>query len=128
MSEYFVIANSFAAPFLSDTSDGFISADSPEDALMKFAAVYRHPCGLYSAAVYPSADAYHKRAEPLAKWLCNREIEQQRLTRGLASYTFLGHSAGDFEINGVRHTVTDPKGGRIVTESLAKARGEVSNA
>lgn len=66
MKEYFVVANSNAAPFFSDESTHYVSADSPESALGKFMVSYTHPCGLYSANVYANADAYHKHTEPLA--------------------------------------------------------------
>ena len=118
MSEYFITANSFAAPFFSDTSEKFVSAETPASALEKFAAEYSHPCGLYAAFCYESADAYHKSAKPLAKWLCNHEVEKMRLTKDMGSYSFLGHAPGDFEVNGKRHRVENPKGGqpaRVVT-------------
>lgn len=72
MREFFVVANSFAAPFVSDTSTRFVTAESPQAALEKFAGEYSHKCGLYAAECYESADAYHKRERPLAKWLSNR--------------------------------------------------------
>lgn len=46
MSEYFITARSFAAPFVSDESTHFIEANSPEEALTKFAEGYSHPFGL----------------------------------------------------------------------------------
>lgn len=36
MSEWFITANSFAAPFISDTSTHFIEASSAKEALEKF--------------------------------------------------------------------------------------------
>lgn len=72
--EYFVVANSNAAPFVSDQSTGFVTGNSPEGALLHFAYTYRHPCGLYAADLYADATAYHKGAKPLASWRCNREI------------------------------------------------------
>ena len=114
MREFFIVANSFSAPFVSDQSTEFLFHDSPETALECFASMYKHPAGLYAAECYESANAYHKGDKPLARWLCNHEAEKQRLTKDLGSYSYLGHGPGEFEINGVRHTVEDPKGGRIV--------------
>jgi type 1 glutamine amidotransferase len=114
MPEFFIQANSFAAPFVSDTSDVYVEADTPEAALEAFAADYRHPCGLYAAEVYPSADAMHKGRKPLARWVCNHELARRRLTKGKEAHSYLGHSPGDFEINGDRHKIEDPKAGRVV--------------
>lgn len=114
MPEYFVVAKSFAAPFVSETDESYVDGETPEAALEAFAAEYKHPAGLYSAALYANADAFHKNADPLARWLCNHEAEKQRLTKDLGGYSYLGHGPGDFEINHVRHKVENPKGGRLV--------------
>jgi hypothetical protein len=114
MTEYFVVADSFAAPFVSDRTEKHVIHDTPESALECFAETYRHPAGLYAASLYASADAYHKGADPLARWLCNHEIEKRRLTEPLAGYSYLGHGPGDFEINGVRHRIENPKGGQLI--------------
>jgi hypothetical protein len=114
MPEYFIMATSFAAPFFSDTSDGYVTAETPEAALERFAADYRHPCGLYAAVCYASADAYHKGETPLARWLSNHELAIQRLKPKGSGYGYLGHGPGDFEIDGVRHRIEDPKGGRVL--------------
>lgn len=113
MAEFFIVANSFAAPFFSDESTSYIEARTPEDALLGFVESYKHPCGLYAAICYASADARHKGQEPLAKWLCNHEIEKRRLTADLSSYSYLGEGPGRFRINDQWHTVADPKAGRI---------------
>ena len=65
MKEYFIVANSFAAPFVSDTSMEFVKSSSPEKALEEFRELYSHPCGLYSAYCYNSSDSYHKGQKPL---------------------------------------------------------------
>lgn len=113
--EYFIRANSFAAPFFSDESSGYMMASTPQEALEKYAKAYKHPCGLYAAACYESADALHKGKEPLARWLSNHEQEKQRITKGMGSYSLLGHAPGDFEVNGVRHKIKNPKGGSVVS-------------
>lgn len=81
MSEYFIKAHSFAAPFCSDESPHFIEAETPEAALERLAAEYRHPCGLYSANAYADANAMHKGAKPLSIWrsLVAQEIEGMSL-------------------------------------------------
>lgn len=112
--EYFIVANSFAAPFFSDTSEHFVKAESPQEALMTFKDTYKHPCGLYAAVCYDDANAYHKNKKPLAKWLCNQEIEKMKLTEGKGCYSFLGHGDGVIEIDGAKHTVKDYKDGAIV--------------
>lgn len=72
MNEYFVLGNSFAAPFFSDTDEQFVVAEDHLNALNDYVKNYKHPCGLYAAAIYPNADAYHKGQSPLARWLSNK--------------------------------------------------------
>lgn len=110
--EFFIIANSFAAPFFSDSSEGYQNGTDARDALEKFAAGYKHPCGLYSADAFENADAYHKNAKALAQWRCNRVLEQERITGPLSGYSILG--PGAFEVNGVRYDVKNPAEGRVL--------------
>ena len=51
METYQWKANSNAAPFFSDSSEGFINAESPMEALHKVVAGYTHPCGLFAATI-----------------------------------------------------------------------------
>lgn len=67
--QYFIVAQSGAAPLVSDESTGFVWGRSAALALVDFAGTYTHPAGLYAAAVYLNADAYHKGAKPLARWM-----------------------------------------------------------
>jgi len=74
--------NSNAAPFFSDSSEGFIEATDPMAALKKVVQDYEHPAGLLAAeireptpknptlAVYLSAKAATSEAAPcgLSKW------------------------------------------------------------
>lgn len=113
MKEFFIVTNSFAAPFCGDTSTTYVSAETPLDALVRCAREYRHPYGLYSASCYDSADSYHKGGKPLARWLCNHEIAKQEATRGKGGYSYRGFSNG-FEIDGIPYTVHNPKDGRVV--------------
>jgi hypothetical protein len=69
MKEYFIVANSFAAPFVSDTSEHWWNGINPEDALLAFRKEYKHPAGLYCAYVYTDANAKTKNKKPLAKYL-----------------------------------------------------------
>ena len=114
MKEWFIKANSFAAPFVSDDSTEFVEAKTAELALLKFIKEYQHHAGLYAAVVYESAEAYHKNKKPVAKWLCNYEIEKMRLTKNLGGYSFRGNSPGGFEIDGRSYVVENPKDGALV--------------
>lgn len=110
MTEMFIVANSFAAPFCSDQSTHFVSARTPGAALVQFAKDYTHPFGLYSAVVYESATAYHKGEPALARWLSNhaQAIETRK------SMTVLSHGPGSLELDGKAVTVRDPKAGAVV--------------
>lgn len=112
--EYFVVANSFAAPFFSDRSTDFAQGETPTLALLSFAETYSHPYGLYSAAIYGSANAYHKNKPALARWLSNHAIFMQDKISG----TIKGIAPGKVEINGVIHIIENPKDGTVVLEGL----------
>ena len=112
--EYFIQANSFAAPMVSDTSTSYIDAISPREALERFAAKYTHPCGLYSANCYRNADALHKGKKPLAQWLCNQQIAIEKETKDLGSYRMGSDGPGKVNINDKSIEIKDPKGGRVV--------------
>ena len=114
MTEYFVTANSFAAPFFSDESTGFTKGENPEEALLNFVETYNHPCGLFAAVLYASADAYHKNHKPLAKWLCNKEIEKRKITAGMGSYSCRSDHDGHLCVDGKDYKIEDPKGGKLV--------------
>jgi len=76
MNEYFIIANSFAAPFFSDTSEKFVEGINPEAALLSFVENYNHPSGLFSAWLYKDANSERKNEKPLAKWESNAAVYQ----------------------------------------------------
>ena len=116
MPEFFITARSFAAPFFSDQSDSYVEAATPEEALSKFAADYKHPCGLYAAEAWESADQFHKSRdlEPLARWKSNHLLAYEAAKEGKSSHSYLGHGPGDFEVNHERVTVDDPTGGHVV--------------
>lgn len=119
MSDYFIRANSFAAPFFSDDSSSYQAGETPEKALLAFAKAYKHPAGLYAALAYTSADAYHKGEPALATWLCNHEIAKMEATKNLGSYGYFGDGPGHFKINEEWHTVKNPRAGRIVEQAHA---------
>ena len=51
MTEYFIVANSNAAPFFSDPGEGFIEAETPTEALKEVVTNYKHSLGLFSATI-----------------------------------------------------------------------------
>lgn len=110
MKEFFIVANSFAAPFVSDTSTGFVKGETPELALLSFVGGYSHPCGLYSAALYTDANTYHKGEAPLARWLSNHAIFMQDKAGSIMCI-----SPGKVEINGEMYLIENPRGGRIIS-------------
>jgi hypothetical protein len=117
--EFFIWSNSFAAPFFSDESTGYVTAGSAEEALERFAAKYRHPAGLYSANCYGSADVYHKGGKPLAQWLCNHERVKQEATKGLGVYSYYGEGPGRFRIGDKWFDVPEPKKGGVVGKEIS---------
>jgi hypothetical protein len=72
MSEWFVCANSNAAPFFSDSSDYYVTARSAAQALVLAVKKYEHPCGLYALRIWRSADDYHKGKPWVAEHLSGR--------------------------------------------------------
>lgn len=106
--EYFIVANSFAAPFFSDTSEDFQVADNPKEALNLYAARYSHPCGLYAATVYQDATAYHKSKKPLARWLSNHARFLEGKTGIIRS-----NGPGEIEVGHKLHKVENPKAGSV---------------
>ena len=52
MDTYYYVTNSNSAPMFSDTSNGFITIETPMKALKKVVKEYKHPCGLFAAVVY----------------------------------------------------------------------------
>lgn len=77
--EFFYRANSKAAPFFSDTSEGYVEAKNAIEAAHKVRKDYSHPCGLFALNIYENADAYHKGNEPVAIWR-SPETEEQHAT------------------------------------------------
>lgn len=116
MREFFIVANSFAAPFCSDTSTKHVNAKDAAAALEAFAKSYSHPCGLFAASCFANADAYHKGAKPLGRWKSNRLLAEEKATAGKGAYSMRGNGPGEFEVDGVMMNVKNPKAGRVVLE------------
>jgi hypothetical protein len=115
--EFFIRANSFAAPFFSDESTHYVEADTPEAALEALAADYSHPAGLYAAVAYATADAFHKGEEPLAQWLCNKALLIQEQTADKGAASIYSPDAEHVEISGEKFELADPKGGQVVASA-----------
>ena len=76
---YQYITNSNAAPFVSDTGSGFIEATDPRSALEQIVRSYKHPAGLFSAAILEPSPS-----NPiLARYLSGRAATQQHSPTGL---------------------------------------------
>ena len=115
--EFFIVANSFAAPFVSDQSTGYAQGETASEALESFAVAYKRPAGLYAAIAYDNADSYHKSGPIRARWSCNLVIAQERATAGKGVYS-LRHDRdgkGEFiEVDGARTYVQNPRHGKVV--------------
>lgn len=116
MPEYFVFTNSFAAPFFSDSSTKYVEGDTPQEAMAKAVKDYKHPAGLFAAALYESADAYHKGQKPMIKWLSNKAQVVVRFESDGQSHSFYSNEDDTIRIDGVRHQIADPKSGSVVEE------------
>lgn len=109
-TEYFVVVNTFATPFISETYTKFIEGESPAQALLEYCEKVRP----YSANVYWDANDYHKGKEPVARYLCNKEIAKQEAAKGLNSFTYESKHEDSFIMDGVEHFVNNPRDGRLV--------------
>jgi hypothetical protein len=108
--EYFVNANSFAAPFFSDMSNHFVKEASPKKAMLKFVKEYKHPCGLYAANLYKNSDDYHKGKDPLVRWVCNEALFMESKTYVKVYKDRTGH----IQLDDKWYDVEDPTGGKII--------------
>ena len=70
--EYFYESVSDPAPFFGETSTGYVTAPSPDDAVSKAKAKEGRAWGtvkmVHSVAVWKTADDYHKGRNPVAKF------------------------------------------------------------
>jgi len=114
MTEYFISAQTFAAPFFSDTIERYVKADTPQAAVNSFREACDHPCGLYAIACYASADAMKKGQKQLALWLCNHEIAKEKAFDETGRCSYLGHGPGKFRVGDTEYDIADPKGGQFV--------------
>lgn len=76
MTEYFYVARSNAAPFFSDTWEGYVEAESPDSAIQKLLSENDHPAGMFALALWKSADDMHKKEESIAHWHSERAAKQ----------------------------------------------------
>jgi hypothetical protein len=106
--EYFIQANSFAAPFFSDTSTHFQKGSNPKKALENFAKKYKHPCGLFAANIYLSAEAFHKGKPPLKRWLSNHARFLEGKTGSIKC-----DAPGEIWLNGEYNKIERPKEGCV---------------
>lgn len=113
MPEFFIKAQSFAAPFCSDPSEAYRDALTAEQALNEFAADYGHPAGLYYAAAYASADAFHKGFKPLAEYKSNLLATKDEATADKSAYSYTGTENG-FIIDDRTYVVPNPREGSVV--------------
>lgn len=82
MNTYQWKANSNAAPFFSDPSEGFIEAESPMAALRKVVKDYDHSCGLFSAVILEPTPENRV----LARYLSKRAATQVKAPCGLTRW------------------------------------------
>jgi hypothetical protein len=113
MKEFFVVSESFAAPWVSDRHYEYAKGNDARRVLLAYAREYSHPAGLYAADIHLSADSYHHGNKPLFRWICNHEVALREATKNLDCYSYLGHAPGKFEINGKMIVVQNPKAGGI---------------
>lgn len=109
MKKYFVVTNSFAAPFMSDTEERFYKGNTPQEAIKKAIRYYNHPAGLYSAALWKNTNDYHKGKKPLVRAQCNREVFIQQKTKGLGGYMISSRSIDEVSINDKSFKIDDPR-------------------
>jgi hypothetical protein len=107
MSEFFIVGNSFAAPFFSDELEGFVEAENAGEALLKFKADCKHPFGLYAAVAYRSADSYHRREKALGRWISNSAKAKE------GAISILANGPGEVKIDGKWVTIDAPKEGAV---------------
>jgi len=93
MKTYQWKTNSNAAPFFSDPSEGFIDADNPMDALRKVVSNYKHPAGIYSAAILKPTPEN----PVVARYLSARAATAEKAPTGLTKW-----EGNDLYVDGVK--------------------------
>jgi hypothetical protein len=103
------VTRSNAAPFVSDTDSGFIESTDPMSALEKIVKSYRHPAGLFSAAVLlPTPE------NPiLARYLSSRAATQDAAPCGMSQWKQDGFYVDDKKVPEKKEAYELVKGGRI---------------
>lgn len=109
MPEFFIRGYTFAAPFVSEEVARYVEAEGAGAALESLAAQMHDGIGLFAAEAFISADAFHKGAAPVARWLSNKA----RAIEGAGSIYSSG--PGHVTLNGDRDVIIDdPKAGSLV--------------
>jgi len=111
MKEYFIIANTFAAPFVSETIETFTKGKDAKDAMKNF--IDGHKNEIYSARGYKNADAFYKKEKPVVNYDCNKLLLLNSLTKDKSTYSYLSHSDKEFELDDVIYKVEEPREGVI---------------
>lgn len=108
--EFFIHANSFAAPFVSEETTRYVQGEDASSALEAYGRVYKP----YAADVYASADAFHKREKPLARWRSNKARRLDEVTANKGSYSYEGVNEHAFKVDDQLYTVVEPREGSLV--------------
>lgn len=113
MAEFFVKAQTFAAPFCSDELVRYIPGEDPVEAVEAWVESRPHPCGIYYAAVYANADDMHRGRKPLCEWKSNYQRAREEATKGKGCYISRGLGENAFEIDGEKFWVECPREGAV---------------
>lgn len=103
----FVVARTFAAPFVSETIERYVEGE-PRAAIGALVAQHRDGVGIYAAEAYATADDYHRRGKPKARWWSNKALAVKD------AGSIYGRGPGVVEIDGKAVVIDDPKGGRFL--------------
>lgn len=93
MTVYQWKANSNAAPFFSDPSEGFTEAQTPMEALRKVVESYDHSLGLFSAVVLEPSP----KNPVLARYMSARAATQEKAPAGVHKWV-----GDDLYVDGVK--------------------------
>ena len=106
--EFFINYVTFPAPFFGERGQEYQEADTAREAL-EIAAK-----GMYRAEAYENADAFHKKQEPLARYMSNRALAESKA----GTLVFLGWEGKScvLEIDGVVTRVKNARQGTVVDD------------
>lgn len=75
MTEYFVHAHTYAAPFVSNTIHNYAPGDTPQAALDFWVAGQHNT--IYAADLYTNADAFHRGHDPLCRFASPKALARE---------------------------------------------------